>query len=171
MIYDINFRHSITWWRTRCIALEYENQILKDKLKSLVCQSSQQYTSHKRKKSGYKYQNGGEKCEETRFNEEAENLEFHIDEEMMSFLEQSMRHKFELKKLRESETCIKKRKEEEENIQGGATWMHARNSNAKLLYGEASPTILAMETALQTTVDRHKDKAKPQYWPIIPLKP
>ncbi|XP_003486694.1 gem-associated protein 8-like [Bombus vosnesenskii] len=164
-------RHSITWWRTRCIALEYENQILKDKLKSLVCQSGQQYTAHKRKKSGYKYQNGEEKCEETRFNEEAENLEFHIDEEMMSFLEQSMRHKFELKKLRESETCIKKRKEEEETIQGGATWMHARNSNAKLLYGEASPTILAMETALQTTVDRHRDKAKPQYWPIIPLKP
>lgn len=171
MIYDINFRHSITWWRTRCIALEYENQILKDKLKSLVCQSSQQYTPHKRKKSGYKYQNEEEKCEETTFNEEAENLEFHIDEEMMSFLEQSMRHKFELKKLKESETCIKKRKEEEENIQGGATWMHARNSNAKLLYGEASPTILAMETALQTTVDRHRDKAKPQYWPIIPLKP
>ncbi|CAD1476507.1 unnamed protein product [Heterotrigona itama] len=166
-------RHSIIWWRTRCIALEHENQILRDKLKALVCQSNQQYASHKRRKSGYKHQDVVEECEESRFNEETENLEFHVDEEMMSFLEQSMRHKFELKKLRDSEILTKKREEEEENIsiQGGATWMHARNSNAKLLYGEASPTILAMETALQTTVDRHRDKAKPQYWPIIPLKP
>ncbi|KAF3426163.1 hypothetical protein E2986_06945 [Frieseomelitta varia] len=170
-------RHSITWWRTRCIALEYENQILRDKLKSLIpriCnQNDQQHDSHKRKRSGYKHQDVIEECEDTRSNEEAENLEFHVDEEMMSFLEQSMRHKFELRKLRESETLTKKREEEEENIsiQGGAAWMQARNSNAKLLYGEASSTILAMETALQATVDRHKDKAKPQYWPIIPLKP
>lgn len=156
--------------------MEYENQILRDKLKSLVSricnQSDQQHASYKREKSGYKHQDVIEECEDTRSNEEAENLEFHVDEEMMSFLEQSMRHKFELRKLKELETRSKKREEEENiSIQGGAAWMHARNSNAKLLYGEASPTILAMETALQTTVDRHKDKAKPQYWPIIPLKP
>lgn len=151
--------------------MEHENQILRDTLKSLLCQGNQQHASHRRKKSGYKHQDVVKECEESRSNEETENLEFHVDEEMMSFLEQSMRHKFELKKLRESETLTKKREEEEGSIQGGATWMHARNSNAKLLYGEASPTILAMETALQTTVDRHRDKAKPQYWPIIPLKP
>ncbi|XP_017798203.1 PREDICTED: gem-associated protein 8-like [Habropoda laboriosa] len=168
-------RHSVTWWRTRCIALEHENQRLRDVLKSLVCQNAQGSSSKVDKKKRYKQQQRnveGEE-EETASNEETENLEFHVNEDMMSFLEQSMRHKIELKQRRESELVIEKAKEDDEDgcIQGGATWIHARNSNAKLLYGEASPTILAMETALQTTVDRHKDKAKPQYWPIIPLKP
>lgn len=104
--------------------------------------------------------------------EESDDFEFHVNEDMMSFLEQSIRHKIELKKKNESELLTNAKEEADDaSIQGGAAWMRKRNSNAKLLYGEASPTILAMETALQTTVDRHKDKAKPQYWPIIPLKP
>ncbi|XP_006611693.1 gem-associated protein 8-like [Apis dorsata] len=166
-------RHSIIWWKTRCIALEHENQILRDKLKSVIREKDQRYSLNYKKKHDYKRTNVEEECEETTSSEESGNIEFHVNEEMMNFLEQSMRHKFELKKLRESEISIKKKKEEEENmnIQGGATWMHTRNSNAKLLYGDASSTILAMETALQATVDRHRDKAKPQYWPIIPLKP
>ncbi|OAD55230.1 Gem-associated protein 8 [Eufriesea mexicana] len=165
-------RHSVTWWRTRCIALERENQILRDTLKSLVCHGSQQCSLNEQKKKEYESKNVENNLEETTSNEEIENLEFHVNEEMMSFLEQSMRHKYELQKLKESEICMKKEKEDEEctNIQGGAAWIQTRNTNAELLYGEASPTILAMETALQTTVDRHKDKAKPQYWPVIPLK-
>lgn len=139
----------------------------------MVCQGNQRYSSHERKKKEYnKCKNVENNLEEATSNEEIENFEFHVNEEMMSFLEQSMRHKYELQKLKESEISMKKEKEDEENmnIQGGAAWMQTRNTNAELLYGEASPTILAMETALQTTVDRHKDKAKPQYWPVIPLK-
>lgn len=162
-------RHSVTWWRTRCIALEHENQILRDKLRSVVCQ---QNAKRKEENKRSKHRNVEER-QATISSDETENLEFHVNEDMMSFLEQSMRHKIEMKKKKELESSSKRDKEEEEDvgIQGGATWMQARNSNAKLLYGEASPAILAMETALQTTVDRHKDKAKPQYWPIIPLKP
>ncbi|CAK9794788.1 Gem-associated protein 8 [Anthophora quadrimaculata] len=166
-------RHCVTWWRTRCIALEHENQRLREVLRSLVCQNAEGSSLNVQNDKSYEYQDVEEEQDETASSEETENFEFHVDEDMMSFLEQSMRHKIELKKKRESELVVEKEKEDDEdlNIQGGATWMHARNSNAKLLYGEASPTILAMETALQTTVDRHKDKAKPQYWPIIPLKP
>ncbi|CAL7934653.1 unnamed protein product [Xylocopa violacea] len=165
-------RHNITWWRTRCIALEQENQILRDKLKSIARLTGQQCVADEQGKKEYKYQNVEQEHEEAS-DDETENLEFQVNEDMMSFLEQSIRHKIELRKKRESELCADKVKEEEQDsvIQGGAAWMHTRNKDAKLLYGEASPTILAMETALQTTVDRHKDKAKPQYWPVIPLKP
>ncbi|XP_003706160.1 uncharacterized protein LOC100882600 [Megachile rotundata] len=159
-------RHSVTWWRTRCTALEYENQVLRDKLRSLVNEHAQQCSSRLPKKQDAAEEQGSMLAEEN------ENLEFHVNEDMMNFLEQSMRHKIELQKKRESESFSNEESEDKsENIQGGAAWVQARNKSAKLLYGEASPTILAMETALQTTVDRHKDKAKPQYWPVIPLKP
>lgn len=159
-------RHSVTWWKTRCTALEYENQVLRDKLRSLANEHTQQCSSRLPKKQNRVEEQGSILAEEN------ENLEFHVNEDMMNFLEQSMRHKIELQKKRESESFSKEEAEDKhENIQGGAAWVQARNKSAKLLYGEASPTILAMETALQTTVDRHKDKAKPQYWPVIPLKP
>ena len=163
-------RHNVTWWRTRCFALEHENQQLRDKLRSLACQNAQQCSWRAQKGQDYMDPDVEEEEDvgDAESVEENENLEFHVNEDMMSFLEQSIRHKIELKKKREAESLAK---DEEECIQGGAAWMHARNNNAKLLYGESSPTILAMETALQTSVDRHKDKAKPQYWPIVPLKP
>ncbi|XP_076765828.1 uncharacterized protein LOC143432812 [Xylocopa sonorina] len=165
-------RHSITWWKTRCVALERENQILRDKLRSIARLTGQPCVADEQGRKEYKYQNTKQEHEEIS-DEETENLEFQVNEDMMSFLEQSLRHKIELRKKRESELRTDKTKDGEQDsvFQGGAVWMHARSNDAKLLYGEASPTILAMETALQTTVDRHKDKAKPQYWPVIPLKP
>ncbi|XP_054003040.1 uncharacterized protein F10E9.5-like [Hylaeus anthracinus] len=166
-------RHNVTWWRTRCFALEHENKILRNKLRSLASQNAQQRSSYAERNYDYKNQNAEEVEDGASTTEENENLEFHVNEDMMSFLEQSIRHKIELKKKREAESSVKKEEEEDENacIQGGAAWMNAKNNNAKLLYGNASSTILAMETALQTTIDRHKDIAKPQYWPVIPLKP
>ncbi|XP_076296296.1 uncharacterized protein LOC143216783 isoform X1 [Lasioglossum baleicum] len=164
-------RHSVTWWRTRCIALEYENQILRDKLRSMAGQNARHHSNYVQKNRKYEDRQVEEETE-TKSMEDNENLEFHVNEDMMNFLEQSIRHKIELKKKREAESSAEREeRDESECIQGGAAWVTARNTNAKLLYGEASPTILAMETALQTTVDRHKDKAKPQLWPIIPLKP
>lgn len=152
---------------------------MRDKLRLLARQNAVQCSSQARKSHRYRNQDAKEVEEEEEEEEdesgnteENENLEFHVNEDMMSFLEQSIRHKVELKKKREEESCIKKEEEEDEDgsIQGGAAWVHTRNNNAKLLYGDASSAILAMETALQTTIDRHRDKAKPQYWPVIPIK-
>lgn len=91
---------------------------------------------------------------------------------MLKFLEQSIRHKMELKRARESEM--------EASSDAAAADMpfvtseariQAKTEDARLLYGDASPRIMAMEAALQATMDRHKDRAKPHYWPNIPLKP
>ncbi|XP_012286461.1 gem-associated protein 8 [Orussus abietinus] len=157
-------RHSVVWWRTRCIALEHENQLLRDKIRSLVRRQ------HSEVPEQYKEENTEEKNDDRDIESslEEENLEFHVDEDMMSFLEQSLRHKMELKQQRDKESL---KEEEDLKFEGGAAWDRERSECAKLLYGEASPRILAMETALQATIDRHKDKAKPQYWPNIPLKP
>ncbi|KAG7213330.1 hypothetical protein KM043_002627 [Ampulex compressa] len=166
-------RHSVVWWKSRCIALEYENQILKDKVRSLAYRDNRQPTCKEKSDDRYDItdeRNIGE--EKNSSDADNESVEFEINEDLMSFLEQSIRHKVELKKMRESKLAAKEKEKEEEmaTIQTGAAWAQARNRNAKLLYGDASPRILAMETALQATTNRHKDKAKPQYWPNIPLR-
>lgn len=145
--------------------------MLREKLRSVAGQNAQNFYYMQKNKDHEDQQ--VEEEDETGSTEDNENLEFHVNEDLLNFLEQSMKHKIELRKKREAELSAEQEEEQnkDECIQGGAAWLQARNTNAKLLYGDASATILAMETALQTTVDRHKDKKKPQLWPIIPLKP
>lgn len=91
---------------------------------------------------------------------------------MLSIIEQSERHRRELKHNHKSrETACEEEVTEGISIVGGAEEARARKQEANLLYGDASSKLLAMETALQATVDNYRDKVKPQYWPNIPLKP
>jgi gem associated protein 8 len=45
-----------------------------------------------------------------------------------------------------------------------------RTQEMKLMYGEAAPMILGMETAMQLSFDRNCDLRQPKLWPNIPLK-
>ncbi|KFO19270.1 gem-associated protein 8 isoform X2 [Fukomys damarensis] len=45
-----------------------------------------------------------------------------------------------------------------------------RQAEMKRLYGDGAPKILAMETAVQLSFDKHCDRKHPKYWPVIPLK-
>jgi gem associated protein 8 len=45
-----------------------------------------------------------------------------------------------------------------------------RTEEMKLMYGEAAPMILGMETAVQLSFDRNCDLKQPKLWPNIPLK-
>lgn len=165
------YRHNVTWWKTRCYALEYENHVLKTSIKNLMQNQNRSHNSSGRSQSAKQHNLEDIESDNDDENNEDENLEFHLDENMMDFLAQSIRHKIELKNKKESEEIAEENKESsEEKAEGGLVWVHKRNEDAKLLYGPASPRILAMETALKTTIERHLDKAKPQYWPNIPLK-
>lgn len=177
------FRHSVEWWRSRCVALEQENAVLRDKIRELASSSVKKRMLDTSKKQDRRqvvrsanFDRGGgndpgdddDECGEG--NPGNDRLEFQVNEDMMKFFEQSIRHKLEMKKKRDDESAMEKAElEQDTSIEGGAAWMQAKIQGAKLLYGVASPRILAMETALQATIDRHKDRAKPQYWPNIPL--
>ena len=84
-----------------------------------------------------------------------------------------MRHKMELKRTRDDETKAAAALDAESNgpFVFGEARMLAKTEDARLLYGDSSPRIMAMEAALQATVDRHKDRTKPPFWPNVPLKP
>ncbi|KAM6143987.1 gem-associated protein 8 [Erethizon dorsatum] len=45
-----------------------------------------------------------------------------------------------------------------------------RQAEMKRLYGDSAAKILAMETAVQLSFDKHCDRKQPKYWPVIPLK-
>ncbi|XP_046610731.1 gem-associated protein 8-like [Neodiprion virginianus] len=176
-------RHSVEWWKSRCVALEHENVILRDKIRELTSNSIRHGVNDSSVKQGRRRgarteslrrssrNRGDDEWQEQEETSDNDNLEFQVDEDMMKFFEQTIRHKIELKEKRDVESAREKAElEEEVPMEGGAAWMRTKLEGAKLLYGTASPRILAMETALQATNDRHKDRAKPQYWPNIPLK-
>ncbi|KAG8034198.1 hypothetical protein G9C98_001283 [Cotesia typhae] len=187
---DWQQKHQVAWWRSKCIALEHKNLVLKNKIREIInnCNHNhvnyqhQQVHNHENRlgeledagrpepnQELYQYQNQNnfyqQAEEEAEENNEELELEFEIDEGMMKFLEQSARHKEELKRKRELEA-------EEAQV----TWVSHENDDkikleeTTLLYGKDKSKIIAIETRMQVEVDQYKTQHQPEYWPIIPLK-
>ncbi|CAD6208560.1 GSCOCG00010548001-RA-CDS [Cotesia congregata] len=160
---DWQHKHQVAWWRSKCVALEHENLVLKNKIREIInnCNHNhvncQHHQVHNYENRLGELENAGQ--------ENNEELEFEIDEGMMKFLEQSARHKKELKRKRELEA-------EEAQV----TWVSHENDDkikleeTTLLYGKDKSKIIAIETRMQVEVDQYKTQHQPEYWPIIPLK-
>jgi len=167
-------RHSITWWRSRCVALEHENELLRDKVRLLARRHDHRDT---RKNDYHAKNNGGGGGNNTRGKNHAEvdtdneDLEFNVTEDLLNFFETSERHKREMRRKYGSKTAACEDNLEETPFVGAAESARMRKKEVDLLYGDAGSKILAMETALQSTVERYEDSANPEYWPNIPLKP
>jgi len=114
--------------------------------------------------------------------EEEEQYVVEFTPEMLSFFEQSARHR--------QERDAKRKQEEEDNpdiIEEYATLgeencaSHAhtsapterpgvkRTAEMQWLYGSGSAMIHGMETAMQLTYDRNNDRKQPKLWPNLPL--
>lgn len=166
----IIYRHSITWWRSRCIALEHENEILRNKLRTLSQHCG--YSNVMTQKNNCHEESNNQDRQEAGPSSRVENLEFHVTEDMLNFFETSERHRRELQKYKsEKGTGYEKETAKQISIINPAKSAHAKKQEATLLYGNASAKILTIETTLQATIDKYKDTANPQYWPNIPLKP
>lgn len=147
------------------MALEYENEILRNKIRSLVNQSHFSEANHQK-------ENIKDEQEEAAYDQDIDELEFTVTEELLRFFEKSERHRREMKGRHNSDEEMDKEESAEDNvIIGGAASDRIRREEANALYGDASSKILAMEAALQATFDNYKDKVKPQFWPNIPFKP
>ncbi|EFN78562.1 gem-associated protein 8 [Harpegnathos saltator] len=161
-------RHNVTWWRSRCMALEHENEVLRNEIRSLVNQF--RYPDTATAEANYHKEDINNQ-EELLYDEDDEELEFTVTEDMLNFFEKSERHRRQLKKKHESNKAVYTEEENLVDLIGGAASARARREDANELYGDASSKILAMETALQATLDNYKDKVNPHFWPNIPLKP
>lgn len=157
------------------MVLEQENEILRDKIRSLARRN--QCIKTKRNRENYyprEMENNEGTLEETA-DPDNQNLELNVTEDMLEFLETSERHRRELQQRRKSEgnaRTVKKNETKKESFTVNTPEMiRVKREEAKLLYGDASPKILAMEAALQVAANRYKDLTNAQYWPNIPLKP
>ena len=153
------FRHSITWWRSRCVALEHENKLLRDKVRSLAqCHGYRGF----RENYNYRADNDNDDAEEDNDTESDtnENLEFNVTEDLLNFFETSERHKREMRLKREcSETEHEEENLEEESFVGAAESIQMKKDEADLLQGDAGSKILAMETVPQSTIEQYEDTA------------
>ncbi|KAL6438385.1 hypothetical protein ACFW04_004493 [Cataglyphis niger] len=168
-------RHSITWWRSRCLALEYENETLRNKVRFLAQHRTYPNTVTIQENNHYKKNNNKNAQEDnyTECNSDMEDVEFNVTEDMLKFFETSERHRRQLKQKQEPNKIAHKKEYliEEIPIIDSAESIRTRKEEADLLYGDDSSKILAMETALQDATNKYKDIVNPQYWPNIPLKP
>lgn len=164
------------------MALERENEILRNKIKSLMYPSVCPDTGKTKAKSYKEFMKkdqkevdieGMDEKEEVdqEDDDEADELEFTVSEEMLRFMEKSERHRRAMKQQQKTDDDSYEEESTEDNIIiGGAVSARIRKEEAIELYGDASSKILAMEAALQATMDNYKDKVKPKMWPNIPLK-
>nr|XP_018897541.1 PREDICTED: gem-associated protein 8-like [Bemisia tabaci]XP_018897542.1 PREDICTED: gem-associated protein 8-like [Bemisia tabaci] len=104
---------------------------------------------------------------ETCRTEDEYRFEFNVDENMRTFLEQSMRHKQEMQRLKDAE--LEESVDAEMFKAPKESAMEERKRTMSILYGDAAPKILSMEMALQMTFDRHFDQKQPAFWPNLPL--
>ncbi|PSN55017.1 hypothetical protein C0J52_04139 [Blattella germanica] len=189
-------RHQVAYWKSRSIALEYENNLLYQYLQSITfnntnqvwqaasngnskkCDAAQTNTVENQNFSA-SYGHEKEELEEEEEEDEDEDQEeeYEVSEEMMAFFEQSIRHKLERQKQREAE------EKEKETLDSGKSSDSddptlppksqiglKRTQEKKLMYGKAAPMIMGMETAMQLSFDRNCDLKQPKLWPNIPLK-
>jgi hypothetical protein len=115
-------RHQVAYWKSRSIALEYENTLLHQYVQSLVCNDGNPgyLTMHKhvakvptscsvsspkekiwnmnRQQQGKPKPSSSEE-QHKRDSSNQDEFEFQVTEEMMDFFEQSIRHKMELSKF------------------------------------------------------------------------
>ncbi|KAM0735734.1 Gem-associated protein 8 [Formica fusca] len=168
-------RHNITWWRSRCLALEYENEMLRNKVRFLAQHRAYPHTVIIQENNHYKENNDKDVQKEncTGSKSDIEDVEFNVTEDMLKFFETSERHRRQLKQKQKSNEIAYKEEYlvEEIPIIDSAESVRTRKQEADLLYGDDSSKILAMETALQAATNKYKDTVNPQYWPNIPLKP
>ncbi|KAF7989751.1 hypothetical protein HCN44_008425 [Aphidius gifuensis] len=174
---DWQQRHNVAWWKSRCLALEEENKILRNKIyeqansESFVVHQQQNPNENKILHNKIYQQAHSESFvvpqQQNPIETNNDTLEFQVDNDMVKFLEQSIRHKMELKKKRDNE-------DEQDDIPNQFQGPPIKNTdsikNSTLLYGSACNKIMAMETALQANIDYHKDHEKCCFWPNIPLK-
>ncbi|CAB3367496.1 Hypothetical predicted protein [Cloeon dipterum] len=194
-------KHFMNYWKSRCAALEFENQHLYNTIQLLTktgsnlpvnlktdgdlthnqlpddMEAEEDIESGKEKLKESNESMKGETCHENNQQalEENEDFSFEVNDEMMEFLAISAKHKMELKKKREAER-EQEAAEIAQQVPSKAKLpreiMEERKVEMEKLYGaDSAPMILGMETAMQLSYQKFVDRYHPKHWPNIPLNP
>lgn len=165
-VMDWQGRHQVAYWKSRALAVECQNSILMDYVEKMNDEEDER-PEYLPKAVPFEE---ADKEDEDDIEEETggESLVFEVNEEMLAFFQQSIKHKQEMKELRDAERSqVEALKNENESFVFPKA--QQRIVEGTRLYGKNAPTVMAMETSMQLTFERFVEKEKPRLWPNIPL--
>uniref|UniRef100_A0A1B6FFI4 Uncharacterized protein n=1 Tax=Cuerna arida TaxID=1464854 RepID=A0A1B6FFI4_9HEMI len=185
-------KHKLAYYRSRCMALEFENQMLFEQIHSLI-EENGVFAAERgltptmrlpeipgRQTERAKASTTPKKQGKTDEHSAASDSEIvcNVNEDMMNFLEDNIRNKLSLKKKHQEGEHSKsndgdaKRKENESKRQGPKQPMgQKRKEEHDQLYGKDSAMIQALETSVQLNFNRVIDTLKPELFMTDPLNP
>lgn len=136
-------RDQIAYWKSKALTLELENKMLRQHLRDVYAKTVEDYAAYNQ--MNHEYLEDG-----THSNNEDKHAK-HTKSDKVSF-------------------NVKKEKIEAKSITPNFPEYKNRSEELKNFYGDKSPKILGMETALQLNYERHLEKSKASHWPNLPLK-
>ncbi|XP_067118810.1 gem-associated protein 8-like [Centruroides vittatus] len=114
-----------------------------------------------------------DKREDTETSTEEESFEFEVSEELIKFLEETEKHRQNLKTVKNKSKTDKNAENQDitadDKILKPRQQAMQRTKQMKKLFGKSAAKIHGMETAMQLTFDRYCDLKQPKLWPNIPL--
>ncbi|XP_054263104.1 gem-associated protein 8-like [Macrosteles quadrilineatus] len=185
---DWQDKHKLAYYQSRCTALEFENQMLFDQINQLIKENIvfaaergktptmevpeiPGLKSPKAKASNSRQQ--GKRSQPTSDLGLNSDIEFNLTEDVVEFLETSIRHKLTLKKEKiekKNTTADSRAKEGEKKVEASPKKPALkRKEELEQFYGKNSNLIQGLETSLQLSFNRNCDTFKPMLYPAVPL--
>lgn len=170
-------KHQVAYWKSKAIALEYENKLLHDIIRKncgnlLAREDNTPISCSDNEETEELASNESENELEQEENQEVdEEGDFEVSEEFIQFLRENKKFRDDAK--RERERLKAEQNVEDKNIKDmeALPVADAENPHEKLqrLYGDGSDRIAALESSLRSQFISFCDREKPMYWPNIPF--
>lgn len=170
-------KHQVAYWKSKAIALEYENKLLHDIIRKsggnvLSREDNTPISCSDNEETDELVSNESEnEIEQEEVQEVYEDGDFVVSEEFIQFLRENKKFRDDAK--RERERLKAEQRVEEKNIKDmeSAPPELAENphDNLQRLYGDDSDRIAALESSLRSQYISFCDREKPMFWPNIPF--
>lgn len=164
-------KHQIAYWKSKAMALEYENQILHKIIKKNCLKDRTMPLVNNYEEMSLKSDTDSDEVEEFVVDDDGDEENFEVSEEYMQFLMDNAKYKEDARIEREKLKAKKKLEEDEVALLEAGPSNAVENTEEiyKQLYGKKWQRISALETSLQSNFISNCDLLKPMYWPNIPF--
>lgn len=150
-------KHQIAYWKSKARALEYENGLLHEIIRSNTVQTNT-----------YNYNENVFENSHSEVENDEEDDNFEVSEEFIQFLKTNAKYKEDARKERER-LKANTREETDNTMEAPAERAGDSIDEFKQLYGKDWQRIAALEMSTQCDFLETFDKVKPMYWPNLPL--
>ncbi|CAD0200039.1 unnamed protein product [Chrysodeixis includens] len=170
-------KHQVAYWKSKAIALEYENKLLHDIIRKNCGNvlSDDDNASNSCSDNEENEEIASNETEDELEQEEVEEIhedgDLEVSEEFIQFLRENKKFRDDAKRERErlrDEQHVEDRSVKEMEA-GPLESMENPQQKLQRLYGDGSDRIAALEASMRSQYISICDREKPLYWPNIPF--